>query len=350
MRTTTVMAFGCVLALTATVGALSPERVHLEIAFEQRGGLDTPHRWLNDLKPLQFATLRIRAAQRGETPRIELTGQGPQRRARVVAVLAGESLQLPNGRVRRGDLAAMRAWLTKLEAGDDATSDDPQAAFGLSQRDLQRLQNQLAAPLTEETAGIGLREFLVRCETATGVALVMSRAAEGQVPEDATVRDSMTGLASGTAAAAALRTLSLGMVPTRQSDGSLRLQIEPLRADLETWPVGRSVDGPITQAVPKLSDRIPVEMNGVTLAKALRALQPRMDVPMLIDYGHLTGPKSDLNQVIVNVPANRSRYKAIFDRILSKASLQLQVRTDDGGRPFLWIQPTGSAQSVLNDD
>ncbi|MCA9147743.1 MAG: hypothetical protein KDA92_00525 [Planctomycetales bacterium] len=325
-----------------SAAAMSPEQVHLEIAFEQRGGLDAPHRWLADLKSLRFASLKLRAAQRNEAARMDMSGDPANRLAFVTAVLAGgDTLVLPGARVRRGELAALRSWIDRLDRGDVTTGASSATEFGLSEPQLRRLQARLGVPITSDTVDLPLREFLSQCQTKSGIEFAYSPAAKRQLSATAQVADSLRGIAIGTAAAIALRTANLGMVPQPQPDGTIRIEVVVRTDGSETWPVGHKLQQPLTKAAPELFESIPVEITGASVEKALGAVTARLSSPVILDRAGMAAQGIDLSKVKVDVPAGRTRYKPLLDRILSKAKLKLDAREDDAGRMFLWIRPRG---------
>jgi hypothetical protein len=63
-------------------------------------------------------------------------------------------------------------------------------------------------------------------------------------------------------------------------------------------------------------------------------------MPFLYDHNALARDRIELAQVRGNVPAGRTYYKRIVDRLLFQAKLKTDVRVDEAGKPFLWIMST----------
>ena len=86
-----------------------------------------------------------------------------------------------------------------------------------------------------------------------------------------------------------------------------------------------------------LFKNLEVEIEDVAFSKALTAIAPRIKAPFVFDYNAMARDRIDLDTVKVNVPAGRTYYKKILDRVLSQARLYCEVRVDEVNTPFLWI-------------
>ena len=151
------------------------------------------------------------------------------------------------------------------------------------------------------------------------------------------VADELSGLSSGTALAAILRPLGLVLVPRRGADGTITLAVTGFRNAEEAWPVGWPSETPAHQTVPKLMEFLKVDIQDQRLVDVLEILSSRLETKMLLDHNSLARHRVEPSQVLVSVPAGRSFYKRILDRVLIQNMLKSEVRVDEGGTPFFWI-------------
>jgi hypothetical protein len=80
-----------------------------------------------------------------------------------------------------------------------------------------------------------------------------------------------------------------------------------------------------------------VEIENYTLQETLDAIQPRVNIPFLVDHWKLTKLGIDLNSIPVRIPQTRTFYKRALDRALAQGRLVGRLRVDEAGKPFLWI-------------
>jgi len=105
----------------------------------------------------------------------------------------------------------------------------------------------------------------------------------------------------------------------------------------ESWPIGWPPQKNPGLMLPVLFKNLEVEIKEVALGTALEALAPRVKAPFVFDYNALARDRIDLATVKVSVPAGRTYYKKILDRVLSQARLYCEIRVDEVNTPFLWI-------------
>jgi hypothetical protein len=58
---------------------------------------------------------------------------------------------------------------------------------------------------------------------------------------------------------------------------------------------------------------------------------------MFIDHAAIDAARIDLAKTQVRIPKTRTSYKRVIDRALSQSRLGSDIRTDESGKPFLWI-------------
>ena len=64
--------------------------------------------------------------------------------------------------------------------------------------------------------------------------------------------------------------------------------------------------------------------------------RPRLKTPLVWDYNSMVRGRVDLKKT-VKVKAGKTYYRRILDQVLYQAGLKCEVRTDDAGKPLLWI-------------
>jgi hypothetical protein len=321
--------------------AAEPGQLHLEVAQAERGSVDAPQRWLEELRQIPFASVRMRAARPNEAPQMDSDSRSGQSTLRVTAVLtARNELHVPGGRFRLGQRDRMLQWIEQLPIGEKSAAP---AAFGLTRQELDQVQTAVAAPVDISTKSLRLSALIDSVRDGTGLSIGMAGGAGRIATRDAIIADELRGVSSGTALAAALRPLGYGFVPQRSAAGRLQLHIAPLDEETETWPVGRAIDRAAAARIPKLFERVPVEIVDTPLAQALEALQNRIGIPLLVDHAGLAAQQIAWEDVKVRFPVSKTSYKRVLDGVLFRARLEAEIRTDDGQRPFLWVQPVRRA-------
>ena len=107
--------------------------------------------------------------------------------------------------------------------------------------------------------------------------------------------------------------------------------------DAKSWPIGWESEKALGEIAPSLMESLNAEIDGYTLDEALRAIGPRLKMPMLIDHAALAAHHVDSTKIQIKVPCARMTYKRLIDRVLSQARLGTSIRVDEAGTPFLWV-------------
>ena len=89
--------------------------------------------------------------------------------------------------------------------------------------------------------------------------------------------------------------------------------------------------------VPKLFERLEVEITDTPLQEVLDSIQQRLGVPLLLDHVALARGKIDPSQAQVSYAKPRTYYKRILDETTRQAGLKVEVRVDEAGESFLWV-------------
>jgi hypothetical protein len=150
------------------------------------------------------------------------------------------------------------------------------------------------------------------------------------------VRDELENVSLGTALAAIARPAGAVLVP-QVASGKLELRLTAAKAGSESWPIGWPPEEKKERdLIPMLFDFLNVDIKDVSAAEAIAAIQGRLKVPFLFDHNNMVRHKIDLSKH-VSIPAGKTYYRRIVDRILFQVDLKCEVRVDERGQPIVWI-------------
>jgi hypothetical protein len=340
MRTSFLALSALSLSLFAAVASAEP-RVDLELITEKGFAIDGAQEWVEVLKSVGASGIRIRSAEPGDEGGIVTGGTAKAPSYKVTGVLtSGGVLRLPGGQFRLHDKAGISAWIHKLKEGGEEGLTAKVGVFGLTSKQLVAMHEGLASPVGFSTKGKPAGQVVRQIAgNLKKVSVVVDPSAEKALGGDETTPDELSGVASGTALAAALRPLGLVAVPLPPRGSELRLGIADSRAVKESWPVGWPPEKPPRETMPHLFEFLNVEIADTPLPEALDAIQERLKSPFLYDHNSLARHKVDMSAVKVKVPAGKTYYKGILDRMLaqSRPQLKCEIRVDEAGQPLLWI-------------
>jgi hypothetical protein len=151
------------------------------------------------------------------------------------------------------------------------------------------------------------------------------------------VADALQGLSAGTVMAAVLRPLGLVLVPRKEAGGDIKLWITDVRTARASWPVGWPPETTPIETAPKLFNNLNVEIEDTPVSLALEAISGRIEMPVLYDHNSLARQRIDPSEAKVSLPAERTYYQRIINRMLNQVQLNGELRVDEAGTPFLWI-------------
>ena len=327
----------CCFSLTSTTLAGPP--IQMELVTEQGFSPTDSQKWIQFLSKLELTSIRIRGADVGDRESIENTGTEARPMYRVVGVLTYRNrLRLPGGEFALGERERLAAWIKKVEADGAAGPTQKTAAFGLTPEQLVAFHEKMAPATHTETKGRRSGDVARDLVKELGNEFVVSDNARQAFGSDEKCQDDLRGLSLGTALAATIRPLGLVMRPEKFGR-SVRLSICEVSEAAESWPVGWPAEETPGKLAPKLFESLNVEINGVSLSKALDAIQPRVSVPFLFDHNGMARQRINPAEVKVKYPKGRVIYKKVLDNVLSQSKLSSDLRVDEAGKPFLWIYP-----------
>ncbi|MFV1965421.1 MAG: hypothetical protein ACC628_08365 [Pirellulaceae bacterium] len=315
-------------------------RIRVELATESGFPIDGQRRWIETLKDLNLAGLRIRKARFRE--QVGVTNQGTEAAPvySVVGLLTDRNrLILPGAEFSINDRSGIARWFEKLRTDGLSGPTEQPLAFGLSGDELVSFHEQVAKPLMFDTQGRRAGDVVRQIVNERGLACEVTARATTTFHRNEAVLDELRGVSAGTALAATLRPLGLVAAPRKKAPGRVELLIAEVREIEETWPVGWPLQQSPYKVAPDLFKKPPVEIKNTPLSKVLAAIQQRANVPFLLDHNSLARQNIDPGQVMVSYPRRPTRYsyRKIINSILFKAKLTSELRVDEAGKPFLWI-------------
>ena len=313
-------------------------RIDFELLTERGFPLTGAHEWSRLFSRFDNTHATIRGARDRDRPGIEQVGTKERPVYRVVGLLTRRNrLQLPGpNEFSLSDRAGVEAWIEKLRTVGVPRDAETELAFGLLDTELVSFHERLERVVAFDTKGVRSGDVCRRLVHNLSISFDVSPAAKNAFGRDELVVDELQGLSHGTSLAAVLRPLGLACAPRRRTAG-IELYIAESRELTEWWPVGWPLQQAPFKVAPLLFKQVPVEIADFSLEKALAAIQPRVEIPFLNDHNALAKLQVNLETQLVSFPKRRTSYKKVLDVILFQSGLKAVVRTDDAGKPFLWI-------------
>ncbi|MHB0958019.1 MAG: hypothetical protein ACYC0X_11110 [Pirellulaceae bacterium] len=316
---------------------MSEPPLSLELITLSGFPIDGQRQWMETLKDLGLAHVRIRSGRPDEEPTITNRGTDDEPRYVVVGVLSQDNrLHLPGLTVRSSQRQQLKDWIARVRSGGIDAVTGEAGAFGLTAKQFFALQEVMKPAITFATKGKPVRDVVQQITDTLPVAVEIDAAAAPLVAGRELVPDELQGLSRATALAAAVRPLGLVVTVTGQGQREAGLRITRASGKEETWPVGIRPTGSPDTLAPALFKFINVDIHDRPLSEALDAIRGRIELPVLFDHSALAKHGIDL-QAKVNLPPKKTFYKKIIDDLLFQAMLRSELRVDDADRPFLWI-------------
>jgi hypothetical protein len=322
----------------ATMASAAPP-IDLEVIVEERSSVTAQQEWLKRLSELKLAGLTIRSAREGEEPEILNRGTEDRPRYKIVGFLTrNETLILKGGQFGRNDMNKLRAFFETLGVQGVEGVTKRRTLFGLTDDQLITLSKNLEPVVDFESKGKPPAEVVSQLGEGIEPAIVVSATAQQAFKDATPCRDEVKGITSGTALAVIVRPYGLVVQPMLVGRNVELHVVKPLE-NAESWPVGWPLEDGVTEkaAIPALMEFITVEIKDIDVPQALGALQERLEAPFLFDHNQLAKHGIEPAKIEVSVPPGRSYYKKILERVLFQAKLKSEIRTDELGKPIVWI-------------
>ena len=327
----------CSFLLPSAIAWAAP-LVSLELSTEAGFPLGGERKWLMVLKDCKLTNIRLRSQRAGV--KIEIKNRGTEQSPNYVVIgllTARNTLRLPGVEFRSGERVAITKWVEKLKADGIEGVTAQTGVFGLTKKQILQVHEALTGKVNFSTRGLKNSDAVTRIARGLQLQVAPDPAARTALVSQEKVADELKGLSCGTALAIVLRPLGLVLVPEKPTGEMVRLSIVGSDQVKESWPIGWPPQKNPGAILPALFKNLEVEIEDVALSEALTAIAPRIKAPFVFDYNAMARDRIDLDTVKVNVPAGRTYYKKILDRVLSQARLYCEVRVDEVNTPFLWI-------------
>ncbi len=313
-------------------------RVELEIIADPGESIDTNQRWLEVLEESGADNIRMSQGREANKPAVRESGGAGGKTIVITGVLRDNQLHLPAGRFGFRDMAKIREYVVSLQADGAEVALAAKVAFGLTDRQLVAIHDDLSKPLEFSTLGKRPEEVLRATVAGITTPVRVTSAAEVALRDEYVLQDEFQGLSHGTALAATLRPVGLVLVPVRQQGQPVEIHVVPSSSAAEFWPIGWPPQQQLAHASPKLFERIPVNIENFSLDKTLPAVQKMLGMPFLYDYNSLAEREYDLAAHRVTIKSERMSFQGIISQIASQSrGLQYEFRADEAGKVFLWL-------------
>jgi hypothetical protein len=331
-----------VFAAGRPAAAAAAASVEMELVTEKGFSITGSHDWYQMLTRIGVKRLRIRGLRPGEsvTPRIREIGSPGRPHYQLDGLLTARGqLKLPGGTFRLRDSVRLKSYLRTLAVAGPQEMTAKNERFGVTLRELAELTDALTPPLSMSTRGTALADVVAAARRVCAETIVVEADARIVLEQGTAVAEELEGVSVGTALAAALGGAGLILQPRKPPGAAVQLAITRLRTGRDSWPVGWPPQRKPLRLLPVLFEKINVEIRHQTLAETLKAITPRLKVPVLFDYPALARQQINPAEIHVSLPLQRTYYKRILDRVLFQARLRSELRVDEAGKPLVWITP-----------
>ena len=312
--------------------------VDLEVAMETVLPITRIKAWASFLQKSGFTNVQLRSAKLTDMPKVKTLGRKESPTYVVTGILAGDTLHLPGGTFKYGQIDEAKLWIKRLQGdGVDALTTQ-KGAYGLSRDQIVEIFDQLTLKVKVTTAGRTTKEVIRSISRIWNLQVSVDPVARTQLFSQVPFNDELQGVASGTAMAIVLKSTGLIMLPDKPIGSGVRIRITKPVKDLAFWPVGWESSQNPGKTAPDLFNELSVEIKNTEISKTVKAIGQRLQTPILFDYTSIAKRGISLDKK-VNVPAGKIFYKKILDIALSQAGLHCEVLVDEANQPFLWISP-----------
>jgi hypothetical protein len=330
------------MVLLISPESVAADRVEIEVATEPGLPPTAPQRWAQLLGKLNFSRVRLRGIRPGDAPDLVASETPSGHSYRLLAVLdQREQLLLPGAAFTRSDLQQLRQYLERLREEGLENFAAKRGRFGLTVGRLQTVLEDLTQTVRLSTIGQSTQDILAQLDQQLQLPLVIEPAAQTILARGRLAEVELQGMTAGTSLALLLRAQGLALTPQKLRGQPLQLSVAPLLSDRPSWPVGWKSSTAPRRLLPDLYKRLPIEIDGYSLTEALKALQPRIGVPLRWDRWILGRQQIVPEHVQVTLPRTKTYLKRAVDRLLSQARLANEMRVDEGGNAFFWITQFG---------
>lgn len=324
--------------ILTTAAVFAAPRIDLEVLAEPGLAASTvSQQWSKVLPELGVTSVRFRSPQPGERPAIKASGKGASAEYRITAQLNSRgALVLPAGQFALSDRAKLAKWLEGMIADGPENLGLSKSVFGLTSRQFEEARVALSPSVGVSTKGVPATKAIEQIREKLKLPLTISPEVVQSLAADEPVRDELKDVSLGTAIAAVARPAGAVLTP-RVVAGAIQLHLTPATEKSESWPIGwPPLENKQKDLIPMFFEFLNVEIDDVPASEAISAIEGRLKVPFLYDHNNIVRHRVDLNKK-VKVPAGKTYYRRIFDRVLFQADLKCEIRVDEAARPLIWI-------------
>jgi hypothetical protein len=321
-----------------TSAAFAAPRLEMEVLVEPGLAASTAsQQWSKALAELGVTNVRFRTPQPGERPEVKASGKGQSAEYRITAQMNSRgALVTPAGQFTLSDRAKLSKWLEEMVADGPENLGQPKTIFGLTPRQFEEVRRALSPRVGFATKGVPAPKVVEQIRGKLSLPFSIDAAIDQALAADDPVRDELRDVSVGTALAAIGRPAGAALVP-RAVAGKVELRLSPAKENVESWPIGWPPEEKKERdLIPMLFEFLNVDIDNVPASEAVTAIEGRLKVPFLFDHNNMVRHRVDLNKK-VKVPAGKTYYRRIFDRVLFQADLKCEVRVDEAGQPLIWI-------------
>ena len=311
----------------------------IEIASAARPQATAPRRWVQLLTDLGVGNVRLRGMQPGDAPKAEDFGTADSPRVRIVAILNSKNeLLVPGKKLRLSDQETIKAYLER--AGKDGAQSVTAARgkFGLTKEEFTKLFNQLKRPLALPTRDKTLQAIIDANQNGVTLPITIDPTLRSVLKVEPEGLAEVKDLSRGTALAVLVGGEGLVLEPIKEPGKPVGLKLVNQHDAKHSWPVGYDIQQSPRETCPKLFEQINVEIDGYTLAEAVKAVSAQIEgLPIVWDRFALRSNGIIPETQQVKLARTKTFYKRIIDRLLFQARLSGDLRIDETGTPFYWI-------------
>lgn len=314
--------------------------VEVELLTEKGFPFESTRAWLDVFVGLGVRNIRINAAQIGDEAKVDTRGTDAAPVYHVTGILAVDgTLHVTGGRFKVSDKRRIGDWLKQLGEFGPAGEKKPKlAAFSLPEEQFGKLKRDLAQAVGFSTKGRRADEVVARIAAPLAHRVTVDGSAAKALAGGETVLDELSGVASGTALAAAVRPAGLILVPRQRGD-EIELVVTSSAGAKDLWPIGWASETAPAKLLPAIIKPTNAEIEDTPLADALAVVAKRLETPVLFDHNNLARKGIDLAEAKVSLPAERLTYSNVLKKLLYQANLKYELRVDEADKPILWISP-----------
>ncbi|MCA9212977.1 MAG: hypothetical protein KDB27_07930 [Planctomycetales bacterium] len=319
----------CTICAQVTGQISAEKRVKIEVLTSSNASFESAHEWLAVLKRFDFDQVRMRSMKPSDNaPSIrgnDTTGNTVTVRALITP---DNKLAVPGAKFSRSNTTELSKWLTNLrqpsrkDSAKESKADDDQ---------LMQIRQKMAQKLSIPSKGEKMLVFLSGTRD-WDVPVSVNQAAYIQQSDE--ILDDLSPLSRGTALAIAARQFHAAVSPDA---GNGTLVITAAGKSDREWPIGWKPERPLPLLVPKMMDKLTIEVKDRPLSEVLNAIQAKVKIPFFVDHSSLARQRIDLDGTRVNIKPTRVGYSRILSSVLTRNLLSGEVRVDEAGTPFYWI-------------